>query len=254
MKRYILILGLAIIITVCRNANGSSQPPDSEAPVNQASSSFTTDYMNEAAGVWYYLYRKPYLPSTATEPAKIKNINPDFGGLAISDTATTQFLGKQAISITGDCRVFISSSNEGSRIQPLDLSYIGDNFQRPEFSNVRPLVNEIFSVYGNPSTNLGKLRVLRDWIARMAIHPHPPFHAASIKIHMSFQSVGTGLCLMASVRVGNAGSGMINSGPVTDSAVITCSTVFSTLMALRPIPCWKNLALRSIESRSWSRM
>jgi hypothetical protein len=177
MKRYSLILGLAIIITVCGNANGSSQPPDSGAPVNQARPAFTTDYMNKAAGAWYYHYREPYLSSTATEPAKIKNINPDFGGLAISDTATTQSSEKQATSMIGDCRVFISSSNMGSRIQPLDLSYIGDDFQRSEFSNVRLLVSEIFSVYENPSTNLGKLRVLRDWIARMAIHPHPPLHA-----------------------------------------------------------------------------
>ncbi len=82
------------------------------------------------------------------------------------------------ISLMGSaCDVFISRSNLGSSIQPADMSYLGDDFRRPEFSYVRPLVDDIFYVYGNPSTNLGKLRVLRDWIARMAIHPHPPFHA-----------------------------------------------------------------------------
>ena len=183
MKRYILILGLAIIITVCGNANGSTEVQKNVDPVTLTrSSSAVTDTLHEAAGAEYYLYRQKFLSPTATKPAKIRIIHPDSRGHGTSDAVTqsavTQSLKKQASSITGDCKVFISSSNEGSRIQPLDLSYIGDNFQRAEFSNVRPLVSEIFSVYGNPSTTLGKLRVLRDWIARMAIHPHPPFHAA----------------------------------------------------------------------------
>src|SRR5262249_26738228 len=54
--------------------------------------------------------------------------------------------------------------------------YVGEDLGKPQLLSLRPLVQEILSAYGNPATDLGRARALRDWLARTAIHPHPPLH------------------------------------------------------------------------------
>ena len=54
--------------------------------------------------------------------------------------------------------------------------FIGKDLSHPKVVALQPLVAEILSAYGNPHDNLGRARVLRDWVARTAIHPHWPFH------------------------------------------------------------------------------
>jgi len=56
------------------------------------------------------------------------------------------------------------------------IRYEGEDLENPAVLALRPMVQEILAEYGNPTTNLGKARALRDWIARTAVHPHPPLH------------------------------------------------------------------------------
>lgn len=55
-------------------------------------------------------------------------------------------------------------------------SYVGEDLANPSILALRPLVADILAAYGNPTTNLGRARALRDWVARTAVHPHPPLH------------------------------------------------------------------------------
>ena len=54
--------------------------------------------------------------------------------------------------------------------------YYGENLANPSILALRPLVQEIFAAYGNPTTNLDRARVIRDWVARTAIYPDPWVH------------------------------------------------------------------------------
>lgn len=54
--------------------------------------------------------------------------------------------------------------------------FTGQNLAHPEVVTLRRLVEEIFEAYGGPRSDLDRARVLRDWVARVAIHPFPPFH------------------------------------------------------------------------------
>jgi len=54
--------------------------------------------------------------------------------------------------------------------------YVGEDLTNPLILALRPLVADILAAYGNPTTNLGRARALRDWIARTAIHHYPPLH------------------------------------------------------------------------------
>jgi len=56
------------------------------------------------------------------------------------------------------------------------IRFRGEDLNHPSILALRPLVEEILATYGNPATNLGRARALRDWIARTAVHPHPPLH------------------------------------------------------------------------------
>ena len=183
-KRRLIMLApwLALILIVCGNAYGEIKAVKN-SPVSSSvlAGGPLKDIQPDPAGVKYYLYRNRFLAPNKTKPSKKRIFTPDYGG-RVKDIATApRSMSDPSLPVTGACRISVSASNLGSRIQPADLSYIGDDFQRLEFSFVRPLVEEIFTVYDNPSTSLGKLRVLRDWIARMAIHPHPPLHPIADK-------------------------------------------------------------------------
>jgi len=56
------------------------------------------------------------------------------------------------------------------------IRYAGEDLANPSILALRPLVDEILSEYGNPSTGIDRARALRDWVARTAVHPHPPLH------------------------------------------------------------------------------
>src|SRR5439155_3659661 len=56
------------------------------------------------------------------------------------------------------------------------IRFAGEDLGYPSILALRPLVQEILAAYGNPSTSLGRARVLRDWMARTAVHPHAPLH------------------------------------------------------------------------------
>ncbi len=55
-------------------------------------------------------------------------------------------------------------------------SFVGENLTNPSVLALRPLVSDIMAAYGNPTTNLGRARAIRDWVARTAVHPYPPLH------------------------------------------------------------------------------
>ena len=64
---------------------------------------------------------------------------------------------------------------ESLTTNPRDL-YVGEDLTDPSVLALHPLVADIMAAYGNPTTNLGRARAIRDWVARTAIHPYPPFH------------------------------------------------------------------------------
>lgn len=55
-------------------------------------------------------------------------------------------------------------------------SFVGEDLDSPLILALRPLVDDIFAAYGNPSTNLDRARAIRDWVARTAIYPDPAVH------------------------------------------------------------------------------
>ena len=68
--------------------------------------------------------------------------------------------------------------------------FIGKDLSHPKVVALQPLVAEILSAYGNPHDNLGRARVLRDWVARTAIHPHMPFHPDGSSSNLAVLPVG----------------------------------------------------------------
>src|SRR5207302_4192805 len=54
--------------------------------------------------------------------------------------------------------------------------HVGEDVANPLILALRPLVTDILAAYGNPTTNLDRARAIRDWLARTAVHPHPPLH------------------------------------------------------------------------------
>lgn len=57
-----------------------------------------------------------------------------------------------------------------------NLRFRGHDFAAPEIVALHGLVEDILADYGHPESDLDRSRVIRDWVARTAIHPHPPFH------------------------------------------------------------------------------
>ncbi len=55
-------------------------------------------------------------------------------------------------------------------------SFVGEDLTNPLILALRPLLGDIFAAYGSPTTSLGRARAIRDWVARTAVHPYPPFH------------------------------------------------------------------------------
>src|SRR5439155_11499232 len=55
-------------------------------------------------------------------------------------------------------------------------SFVGEDLTNPLVLALRPLVSEIVAAYGNPATNLGRARAIRDWVARTAVYPDSSIH------------------------------------------------------------------------------
>jgi hypothetical protein len=56
------------------------------------------------------------------------------------------------------------------------IRYVGEDLSTPKVLALQPLVQQILAEYGDPTSNLDRARALRDWVARTAVHPHPPLH------------------------------------------------------------------------------
>src|SRR6185436_14976824 len=68
--------------------------------------------------------------------------------------------------------------------------FVGEDLTKPGIQALRPLVNEIFAAYGNPSNSLERARALRDWVARTAVHPHPPLHPNGSTANLGVLPIG----------------------------------------------------------------
>jgi hypothetical protein len=69
--------------------------------------------------------------------------------------------------------------------------FVGEDLANPLILALRPLVADILAAYGNPTSNLGRARALRDWVARTAVHPHPPLHPDASTSNLSVLPPGT---------------------------------------------------------------
>jgi hypothetical protein len=70
------------------------------------------------------------------------------------------------------------------------IRYVGEDLAHPSILALQPLVEDIFAAYGNPTDQLAKARAVRDWVARMAVHPHPPLHPGNSTRNRSVLPIG----------------------------------------------------------------
>jgi len=69
--------------------------------------------------------------------------------------------------------------------------FVGENLASPLILALRPLVAQIFAAYGNPATNLGRARAIRDWVARTAVILDPAIHPDGSTSNLSVLPPGT---------------------------------------------------------------
>lgn len=66
---------------------------------------------------------------------------------------------------------------QGQPTSPLERTAFNPEYLSPEQDELLDaLIADILADYGNPQTEVGKLRALRDWVARTIIHPYSYFH------------------------------------------------------------------------------
>ncbi len=84
--------------------------------------------------------------------------------------------------VTFDDPVFASDLPIVGQLAPAQavngLEYVPVDLDRPDIQALVPLALEILAAYGNPTSDLDRARAIREWVARTAIHPYPPFHPA----------------------------------------------------------------------------
>jgi hypothetical protein len=71
------------------------------------------------------------------------------------------------------------------------IRFEGEDLANPLLVGLRPLVRDIFVSYGEPSTSLDRARVLRDWVARTAVHPYSALHPDNSSSNLSVLPPGT---------------------------------------------------------------
>lgn len=166
------LLGLSLLV-----ACGQSEDDLSQKDLSICSK---TNPSQEAipAGVQADLFRVYCDSGETTKPTAFRKV-------AIDELKSREeIVNKRLVASQGvglDQTVYIYTTNAGSKIQPESLTYQGDDLTREEYKAVQPLISEIMTAYGNPKSKIGQLRALRDWIARIAIHPHAPFHSVAKK-------------------------------------------------------------------------
>lgn len=182
--RKIFLPTLLLLLTAC------SQQPTAPTPAqpltSEACSKLLTTYPAQA-GSQYDLYTLLCATPQTTPHGQVRVVGLDQAAATpeakSSLESTTQLITPsiKPLGVTQDQTLYVKTVGAGSKIQPSAYTFLADDLTRQEYTNLKPLVNDILSVYGNPTTTLGQLRALRDWVARIAIHPHPPFHAATTK-------------------------------------------------------------------------
>jgi hypothetical protein len=75
---------------------------------------------------------------------------------------------------TGDSVGVLATAHPLSTVDR--IRYVGEDLANPSILALRPLVADILAQYGNPSGNLERARVIRDWVARTAVHPYRALH------------------------------------------------------------------------------
>lgn len=121
------------------------------------------------------------------DPTLVRSVNGTVAGTGCADARVqhsgydTLFfaLGAAQASVpvtvsTGDSVGVVAAAQPLTTVER--QRFVGEDLAHPSILALRPLVAEILAAYGNPTTNLGRARALRDWLARTAIHPHPPLH------------------------------------------------------------------------------
>ncbi len=73
------------------------------------------------------------------------------------------------ITIVRQAAVPLEERAERVRYQGVDLT-------DPRIRALKPLVREILAAYPTAGSALDTARIVRDWLARTAVHPYPPFH------------------------------------------------------------------------------
>ncbi len=71
------------------------------------------------------------------------------------------------------------------------IRYQGVDLTDPRITALRPLVEEILTAYPVAGSALDTARILRDWLARTAVHPYPPFHLDGSSANLSVLPAGT---------------------------------------------------------------
>lgn len=73
--------------------------------------------------------------------------------------------------------------------QPLtadaNIRFVGEDLAKPSYLALRPLVTEILAAYGNPTSNLGRARAIRDWVARTALYSQSVIHPSNSTSNLS---------------------------------------------------------------------
>lgn len=120
------------------------------------------------------------------------------------DMLTYEFTGDDGRSLVVIAAIIVagqpSDASGASVIQqavlppaPLEerVTYQGADLADPRILALRPLVAEILAAYPPAKSALDTARVLRDWLARTAIHPYPPLHPDGTTSNISVLPVGT---------------------------------------------------------------
>ena len=72
----------------------------------------------------------------------------------------------------------------------INIRYVGEDLGSQSTLALRPLVQDILAAYGNPTTNLGRARAIRDWVARTAIYPDTGVHPGNSTNNLSVLPAG----------------------------------------------------------------
>lgn len=79
--------------------------------------------------------------------------------------------------------------------QPLTANvpqqFLGEDVANPLILALRPLTEDIFVAYGNPTTNLDRARAIRDWVARTAVSSDPSVHPDNSTSNLTVLPLGT---------------------------------------------------------------